>query len=83
MTTSEPGASEVFTHGWLDRPFASAFCASSAAPISTAGLEVLVHEVMAAMTTAPSLSRKVLPLSVTSTGPADGRSFCSEAKAVW
>ena len=49
----EPGASEVLTHGLRVRPFSTAFLASSAAPIITLGLEVLVHEVIAAITTAP------------------------------
>ena len=53
MTTLEPGASVVLTHGLRDRPFSTAFLASSAAPIMTEGLEVLVHEVIAAMVTAP------------------------------
>ena len=54
MTTREPGASDVFTHG-LDcvSPLAIAFFASRPAPSITAGFEVLVHEVIAAMTTAP------------------------------
>ena len=43
----------VFTHGLLCRPFSTAFLASSAAPIITDGLEVLVHEVIAAIATAP------------------------------
>ena len=39
--------------GLTVRPFATAFCASSPAAISTLGFEVLVHEVMAAMSTSP------------------------------
>ena len=54
MTTSDPGASEVFTHGAGLRPLAAALRATRPAPIITAGLEVLVHEVMAAITTEPS-----------------------------
>src|SRR6185503_8681674 len=53
MTTLEPGASVVFTQGRLCRPRSTAFLASSAAPIITDGFDVLVHEVIAAMTTAP------------------------------
>ena len=53
MTTFEPGARVVFTHGLRFRPFSTAFFASSAAPIITYGLEVLVQEVIAAMTTWP------------------------------
>ena len=65
----EPGASEVFTQGLLVRPFSTAFLASSAAPIITDGLEVLVHDVIAAIATAPwSISNFVPSSSVTSAG---------------
>src|SRR5947209_19973548 len=50
-TTCEPGASEVLTHGFTVNPLAAAFCASNPAPTITFGLEVLVHEVIAAITT--------------------------------
>src|SRR5215472_11558255 len=53
MTTLEPGASVVFTHGLRASPASTAFLASSAAPTMTEGLEVFVHEVMAAITTDP------------------------------
>src|SRR5947209_15387803 len=53
MTTLEPGASVVFTQGLTSRPASTAFLASSAAPIITDGLDVLVHEVIAAMTAWP------------------------------
>ena len=53
MTTFEPGASVVLTHGLRDRPRSTAFLASSAAPTITDGLDVFVHEVIAAITTAP------------------------------
>ena len=43
----------VFTHGLDVRPFSTALRASSAAPSITSGLEVLVHDVTAAITTAP------------------------------
>ena len=52
-TTWLPGASEVFTHGFALRPFAAALRASRPAPISTLGFEVLVQEVIAAITTSP------------------------------
>src|SRR3954468_12346764 len=52
-TTCEPGASEVFTHGLVLRPLATALRASRPAAISTLGFEVLVQEVMAAITTSP------------------------------
>ncbi|MNP81208.1 hypothetical protein D3C76_1795100 [compost metagenome] len=54
MTTLEPGASELLTHGLRVRPFSTAFFATSPAAIITLGLEVLVQEVIAAITTAPS-----------------------------
>ena len=67
MTTVEPGASEVFTHGWRSSPASTAFFASRPAPIITLGLEVLVQEVIAAITTRPwSSSTSVPSSSVTS-----------------
>src|SRR3569833_4047269 len=68
MTTLEPGASEVFTHGLRDRPRSTAFLASSAAPIITDGLEVLVQEVIAAITTAPWSRSSSPPSRLTVTG---------------
>ena len=66
-TTCEPGASEVFTHGFAFRPFATAFLASRPAATITLGFEVLVQEVIAAITTSPwpmivlaALDRKAL-----------------------
>ena len=43
----------VFTQGLTVRPRLTAFRASSAAPSITDGLDVLVQEVIAAITTAP------------------------------
>ena len=48
-----PGASEVLTHGFCLRPRRLALRASRPAPISTLGFEVLVQEVIAAITTSP------------------------------
>src|SRR4051794_35808067 len=53
MTTFEPGASDVFTHGFTSSPASTAFFASKPAPSITYGFEVFVHDVIAAMTTAP------------------------------
>ena len=53
MTTCDPGASEVFTHGAARRPRATALRASNPAASITEGFDVLVHEVMAAITIAP------------------------------
>src|SRR4030088_2206489 len=52
-TTCEPGASEVLTQGLTVNPLAFALRANSPAPIMTLGLDVLVHDVMAAITTSP------------------------------
>src|ERR1700749_2708548 len=52
-TTCEPGASEVFTHGFTVKPLAAALRATRPAAIMTLGLEVLVHDVIAAITTSP------------------------------
>ncbi|MNR14394.1 hypothetical protein D3C85_1308680 [compost metagenome] len=68
VTTLEPGAREDLTQGRRVRPFSTAFFASRPAAIITLGLEVLVQEVMAAMTTAPSPKGKLWPSSRV-TGP--------------
>src|SRR5215468_4752512 len=64
MTTFEPGARVVFTHGLAARPRSTALRASSAAPIITCGLEVLVQDVMEAMTTEPWSSSNEAPPAV-------------------
>ena len=66
MTTFEPGASDVLTHGWRVSPRAAALRASRPAPSMTDGFEVFVHDVIAAMTTCPWSSLNVSPSSVTS-----------------
>ena len=53
MTTFDPGARLVFTHGLRSSPFSTAFFATRPAPIITLGLDVFVQLVMAAMTTEP------------------------------
>ena len=53
MTTLEPGARLVLTHGLLVSPFSTAFFASRPAPIITLGFDVFVQLVMAAITTEP------------------------------
>ncbi len=52
-TTREPGASEVLTRGCTLRPSSTAFLASKPAANKTLGLEVFVHEVIAAIKTSP------------------------------
>src|ERR671933_1784102 len=74
MTTLDPGASVVFTHGLLVNPRSTAFLASSAAPIITWGLEVLVHDVIAAMTTWPWSTKVSVPSSMTTRVGFEGRS---------
>ncbi len=53
MTTFDPGARLVFTHGLRVRPNSTAFFATRPAPIMTLGFEVLVQLVIAAITTEP------------------------------
>src|SRR5688572_11467959 len=53
MTTLDPGARVVLTHGLAASPRSTALRASRAAPSMTCGLDVLVQDVMAAITTAP------------------------------
>ena len=53
MTTFEPGARLVLTHGFDVRPFSTAFFARRPAAISTDGFDVFVQLVIAAMTTVP------------------------------
>ena len=53
----DPGASVVFTQGLDLSPFATAFLAKSAAPIITDGFDVLVQEVIEAITTSPFFTR--------------------------
>src|ERR687897_2528869 len=63
MTTLDPGASEVLTHGLEARPRSTALRASRPAASITDGLEVLVQLVMAAMTTCPWSRSKRVPSS--------------------
>src|SRR2546428_10555090 len=51
VTTFEPGARLVFTHGCDLRPFSTAFFATRPAAIITDGFDVLVQLVIAAVTT--------------------------------
>src|SRR5919107_4901324 len=73
MTTFDPGASVVFTHGLRVRPRSTAFFASSAAPIITDGFEVFVHEVIAAIATAPWSSSNFVPSDSSTWAGLDGR----------
>ena len=62
-TTCEPGAREVFTQGLAVRPSAAALRASRPAAIITPGFDVLVQDVIAAMTTSPWPRSKFLPFT--------------------
>src|SRR3954463_12068831 len=53
MTTRDPGASDVLTHGLVVRPLSTALRASSPAASITDGFDVFVQLVMAATTTWP------------------------------
>src|SRR5712691_5424683 len=78
-TTCEPGASEVFTHGLTVRPLATALRASRPAPTITAGFDVLVQEVIAAMTTSPWPRSWLRPSTATRfEGPALAKFLSSE-----
>jgi hypothetical protein len=57
----EPGASDDFTHGLRSIPRSTAFLASRPAASITAGFEVFVQLVMAAITTAPCSSSNSCP----------------------
>src|SRR3954468_15569766 len=67
VTTFDPGARLVFTHGCRVRPRSNAFFASSPAPIITLGFEVLVQLVIAAITTEPLSSCAIAGGSATAT----------------
>src|SRR3954451_565419 len=68
MTTREPRASDVFTHGLVVRPFLTALRARRPAASITDGFDVFVQLVMAAITTCPwSRSKRVPSESVTGT----------------
>ena len=54
VTARDPGARLVFTVGPTVRPRATALRASSPAPTMTVGLDVFVHDVIAAIATDPT-----------------------------
>src|SRR4051794_37041996 len=82
MTTLDPGASVVFTHGLVVSPASTAFLASSAAPIMTCGFEVLVQEVIAAITTWPWSTSVCLPSSIVTGVGVEGRPLAEPCTAV-
>jgi hypothetical protein len=83
VTTLDPGAIEVFTQGFTSSPFSTALRATRADPTITEGFEVLVHEVMAAMTMLPSVRENSSPSTsiFTIRGPPSGASRRAECVA--
>src|ERR1700741_2119982 len=67
VTTFEPGARLVLTHGLDDRPWATAFLASRPASSIPLGFEVLLQPVIAAMTTEPCRIENFSPFISTGT----------------
>src|ERR1700742_3801575 len=65
VTTWDPGASDVFTQGFGFNPRACALRATSPAATSTEGLDVLVQDVIAAITTSPWVNSKFFPSTFT------------------
>ena len=61
----------------------SALRASSPAATSTAGFEVLVQLVMAAISTAPSLTSKLLPPTLAGALPVAWGFFCARSSAIF
>src|SRR5688500_16665196 len=79
VTTFDPGASEVLTHGFWARPRSTAFFASRPAPSITDGFDVFVQLVIAAITTEPWSSSNSVPSSRVTAAASQGGS----ATAVW
>src|SRR5258708_8605146 len=84
-TTCEPGASEVLTHGLTVKPLATALRASSRAPTITLGFDVLVQDVIGAITTSPWPRSWVRPSTGTRFDPPALPKFLSSevASAGW
>ena len=87
MTTLEPGARLDLTQGLRLRPRSTARLARRPAPTITAGFDVFVQLVIAAMTTAPCSSWNVSPSSVTVTEAGAGAAVAtgtrSDGTASW
>ena len=85
MTTFEPGARLVFTHGLRWRPRSTAFFASRPAPTITGGFDVFVQLVIAAITTRAVLSSIVAvdcaPCAVRCVATVDRRRLRLDASA--
>jgi hypothetical protein len=74
VTTRDPGARLVLTHGLDSRPAATAFRARRPAATMTDGFEVFVQDVIAAMTTAPwSISTSASRTAVVASPSASSR----------
>ena len=91
VTTREPGAIVVFTYGFTDNPRSTAFFASRPAAIMTDGFDVFVHDVIAAITTEPSVippsaGERCAALAVAGVASATivaGASFTGFGPSVW
>src|SRR3954463_5585435 len=70
VTTFDPGARLVLTHGFRVSPRSNAFFATSPAPIMTLGFDVFVQLVIAAITTAPCSSADAAAGASASAAPA-------------
>src|SRR3954470_19178090 len=82
VTTFDPGARLVFTHGFRVRPRSNAFFATRPAPIITLGFDVLVQLVIAAIKTAPCSSAVVTAGAATAVGaPAEVADTCDDPPA--
>lgn len=64
FTTPDPGDKVVLIYGLTLRPLATAFLATSPAASITSGFDVLVHDVIAAITTEPWERSYVYPLKL-------------------
>ena len=73
----------VFTQGLDFKPFSAAFLASRPAASMTEGLDVFVHDVMAAIVTAPLAISKVSVPRVTGTSERAVSSERKFSKSLW
>ena len=73
MTTFDPGARLVLTHGLRVSPRSTAFFATSPAAIITLGFDVFVQLVIAAITTDPCSSWVVTASATAAPPPASRR----------
>src|SRR5687768_12752441 len=82
VTTREPGARLVLTHGCTFRPRFTAFLASSPAPIMTLGFDVFVQLVIAATTTEPCVNPSMPGTTASTEATAAGAAVVRAAGAL-